>query len=454
MLRRFSSLLLALLLLGWTPALAARGDTLFSEQWALGKIEAERAWAKSRGEGVVVAVVDSGVDFGHPDLKGKSAGSWNCVGVSDDTQDCRPGGEDDVGHGTAVAGVAAAMTGNGEGIAGVAPDAKIMSVKVLSSEGTGSIPDIARGVKWAADQGAEVINLSLGPENILPLLDLIFGDSRKQFQEEFQEPVDYATGKGALVVAAAGNDGEPSYFAGMEHVYVVGATGPDDEVAFYSSTDPNVYAPGGDDKSTFDCSEGGSERCILTTKRGGTYGPIQGTSFAAPHVSGVAALLMSAGLKNETARDRMDQSADSIRGGKRINAARAVGAGAVAAAPPAAGGIAPEAPTRPPAARKSGAANPAPASPAGGGGGAKASVPAAVPPAELSAPAPPPASPGEQSEEASPQKIRVLPIASSLAEDRELDERTQLLAVFRLGIVAALIWGYVWMRRRFVRHPG
>ncbi len=444
--RRSLSLLLALLslgwapaLLGWAPALAAPSDTLFSEQWALGKIEAERAWAKSKGAGVVVAVVDSGVDFSHPDLKGKSAGSWNCVGVSDDSQDCASGGEDDVGHGTAVAGVAAAVTGNGEGIAGVAPDAKIMSVKVLGSDGTGSIPEIARGVKWAADKGAEVINLSLGPENILEILDVLFGDSRAQFREEFQEPVDYAAGKGALVVAAAGNDGQPSFFAGMEHVYVVGATGPDDEVAPYSSTGPNIYAPGGDDRNTFDCSEGGPDRCILTTKRGGTYAPIQGTSFATPHVSGVAALLMSAGLENEEASDRVTESADSIEDGKRVNAAKAVGASAVSA-PSAASETAPAAPAaaQPPVTRRG------PLSP-----------PAPPPPAEVSVQAAPPALPEVQiEEEASSEKVRVLQVSSSSADDRELDERTRSLAVLCLGIVAALTLSYVWIRRRIVRRSG
>ncbi|HLI57733.1 MAG TPA: S8 family serine peptidase, partial [Actinomycetota bacterium] len=152
------------------PAIASYpdppNDPYFSSQWALAVIKAPQAWSKSTGAGEVVAVVDTGVQFGIPDLpSSKSAGSFNCIGMGGQNGPCPSDSPvDDNGHGTWVASVIAAATNNGVGMSGVAPDAKIMSVRAISSDGTGEVSDIAKGIMFAADQGANVINLSVGPD--------------------------------------------------------------------------------------------------------------------------------------------------------------------------------------------------------------------------------------------------------------------------------------------------
>lgn len=328
------------------PAGAAN-DPLAGEQWALEKIQAEAAWAHSRGNGIKVAVLDTGVDFGHEDLAGKAGSSYNCIKDGGIGQPCDPAPHgDDNGHGTQVAGILGAVEGNGKGIAGVAPGAEILSFKALGADGSGALSDVIRAVRSAADNGARIINLSLGPEvNLInDLLNLVLGgDPKAEFREAFR----YAGEKGALVVAAAGNSGTSSFFAGLENVYVVGATGPNDEEAFYSSSGAEIYAPGGN--SNVPCNTG---RCVNTTSSAGTYKAVQGTSFAAPHVSGVAALAMARGLSPSEARARLNETADPIPdGGRRVNALRAVSPnGEAPPAPPQPAPTAPPAPrSRPPA---------------------------------------------------------------------------------------------------------
>ena len=189
------------------PANAAPNDPLYAKQYGPQQVHAEQAWASSTGAGVVIAVVDTGVDLGHPDLAGKLVPGATFI-------DCDPScgnggwkgpdgvGQDDDTHGTHVSGIAAAATGNGIGIAGVAPDAKVMPVKVLE-DGSGSYEDIANGVRWAADHGAGVVNLSLGGLQGTQALSLTGLDAT------LQDAILYAKGKGVAVVAAAGNDSVP-----------------------------------------------------------------------------------------------------------------------------------------------------------------------------------------------------------------------------------------------------
>lgn len=296
-----------------TTAPAASNDILLPDQWGLHRIKADDAWAKSTGKGITVAIVDSGINFNHADLRGKSAGSMDCL-----SDPCVKTSEnsDQNGHGTAVGGVVGALTNNERGIAAVAPDAKLLSVKVFGAEGSTSYDVVARGIRAAADAGAKVINLSLGT-------DVLFGPANTVV---LSDSMSYANNiKGAILVAAAGNSGFASSYASNEFVYVVGATGPDDEIAAYSDSFLNidVHAPGGNASGS--CS---SAKCIVTTSKGGAYESTQGTSLAAPHASGLAALLMSQGLSNAETAQRMTETADSIDNGKnkRINAARAVGA--------------------------------------------------------------------------------------------------------------------------------
>lgn len=202
------------------PAGAAPDDPLYASQWGPQQIRAEQAWTSSTGAGTTVGVVDSGVDFDHPDLAGKLLPGATFLGCG--TTSC---GDGDWGsgpaerqavkstHGTHVAGIAAAATGNGVGIAGVAPDARILPVKVLDEDG-GSFEDIALGIRYAVDHGADVVNLSLGA---LPGVQAL---TFTGVIADVQEAVVYARDRGVVVVAAAGNDfaaplcGTPAFDAG------------------------------------------------------------------------------------------------------------------------------------------------------------------------------------------------------------------------------------------------
>jgi subtilisin family serine protease len=302
-----------LLALGATPALASN-DPLFSQQWALAKIHAEEAWPRSTGAGVTVAVVDTGVNFAHEDLQGASAGSYTCI------ETCVESGDDDFGHGTAVAGIIAARANNGVGIAGVAPEAKILSIKTLDKEGVGSIDDVAMAIQFATEKGAKVINLSLGSDLptslIVGLLTGLLGG-----EDPLQKAINVAAGQGAVVIAAAGNSGLAPGFLGLDNLILVGATGPDDQIAGYSSSllGVSLHAPGGEASGECDPSH-----CILTTDWEGGYESVQGTSFAAPHVSGVVAQLMALGYTPLGATARLLTTADSSSGVSRLNAASAL----------------------------------------------------------------------------------------------------------------------------------
>lgn len=261
-------------------------DPDYAKQWNLKLIDMPGAWDVSHGKGVTVAVIDTGIayedyqDFHQvPDLAGvKFAKGYDFVNDTDHP-------DDDHGHGTHVAGTIAQATNNREGVAGVAFEATLMPLKVLNHFGSGNSADIADAIRFAADHGAQVVNLSLG------------GGSYSRVMES---AVEYARKKNVTVVAAAGNGGRAKveFPAAYPGAIAVGAVGPTGEKAPYSSwgKELDLVAPGGD-KSR------GEENGILqnTLDRRdhsrSVYAYYQGTSMATPHVAAVAALLYAAGAR-------------------------------------------------------------------------------------------------------------------------------------------------------------
>jgi type VII secretion-associated serine protease mycosin len=239
-------------------------DTDRWAQWALNRLDAEALWAQQPGDGVTVAVLDTGVDAAHPDLTGVVLPGTDLVSPGGD------GRTDANGHGTHVAGIIAAVANNGLGTAGLAQGVRILPVRVLDDTGAGWASDIAKGIIWATDHGAAVINLSLG--------DHVTDDVTAA-------AVQYANDHGVVVVAAAGNDranGDAvTYPAAYPGVLGVAATDSQDAVASFSETGDfvDVAAPGVDIASTYPPS---------------TYVYLSGTSMAAPFVSATAALMKAA----------------------------------------------------------------------------------------------------------------------------------------------------------------
>jgi len=233
-------------------------DPDWNLQYGLVNIRAPQGWDYSTGSSAVtIAIVDTGVDLSHPDLAGKLVPGYDFV-----NGDTIP--QDDNGHGTHVAGIAAASGNNGIGVAGVSWGARIMPVKVLNAGGNGSFADVAAGITWSADHGTQVINLSVGGASPSAVL---------------QDAVNYAYGKGVLLVAAAGNTGSGVilYPARYPNVIAVGAVDNTNNHAGFSNFGPelDLAAPGAS---------------IYSTVIGG-YGYLSGTSMAAPYVSGLAAIL-------------------------------------------------------------------------------------------------------------------------------------------------------------------
>lgn len=319
-------LMLALAVVLGLPAPAtASNDPFFPEQWNLAAIGAEAAWAEGRGAGTVIAVIDTGVDLSHEDLVGKLVPGTSYTSGS---------AQDDNGHGTHVAGIAAASTGNGTGIAGVAPDARILPIKVLNADGVGSVSDVARGIRFAADNGAEVINLSFGEVS-----------TRVTLASAFTDAIRYAWSKGAIPVVAAGNDFVRSSSFTSEPAIVVTSSNRGDSRPGYASGVGNAQwglaAPGGDgtvgDQPGCDTSSG-----IVSTYSAGTYACLVGTSMAVPHVAGAAAVLRGLGLSPEQVVTQLLGTADDIGaagndttfGAGRLNLARAVQASVPATTPP------------------------------------------------------------------------------------------------------------------------
>lgn len=285
-------------------ATTAPNDPWFcsGQQWHLTKIMAPAAWDLTQGSpDVIVAIVDSGVRATHPDLSGKILPGYDFV-----AQDDNP--DDEFGHGTAVASIAAAATDNALGLAGVSWKTTILPVRVLDASGSGSYSTLIDGILFAADCGARVINLSLA------------GTSTS---DALQAAIDYAWSKGALVVAAAGNSGSTAiaYPAACRNVIAVSATDASDQRPSWSS-----YG------NWIDVTAPGVSLPIATLD--GSYTTGSGTSFSAPVVSGVAALMAAANpsLSNVTLSDLLLTSTDDVgpagfdsaSGYGRVNASRAV----------------------------------------------------------------------------------------------------------------------------------
>ncbi|MBE0479388.1 MAG: S8 family serine peptidase [Dehalococcoidia bacterium] len=277
-------------------------DPYLGWQWGLSKVQASQAWDVNKGSSSVrVAVLDAGIDPWHPDLSGKIVAHKNFT----DSYTPYANGQS---HGTHVAGIVAAATNNGVGIAGLGRNTSLMNVKVLGDSGYGQYSWIASGVIWAADNGADVINLSLGSPS---------------YSSTLESAINYAWSKGVLVVAAAGNNGNsgPFYPAGCYYALSVAATDSSDRLASFSNYGQwvDVAAPG---------------VSILSTMPNSSYNYSSGTSMASPHVAGLAGLLYSTavdtngnGRVNDEVWARITSTTDpisaNIRNG-RINAYKAV----------------------------------------------------------------------------------------------------------------------------------
>ncbi len=321
---------------GALPAHASN-DPFFDRQWALEQIGAPRAWTVTRGAGIVIGVVDSGVEASHPDLAGKVALTADCFN--------RPacvdglGGTDVDGHGTLIAGVAAAGTDNGKGIAGVAPDARLVVAKVLGPGGIGRAEEINLGIRWAVDHGARVVSISLGDPKAFT----------STTGSPLRDGIEYAWSRGAVPVLAAGNyGGLSSENYGVLNALVVGATDRTGALASYSSAIGNakwgLVAPGGSGVS-------GPDNNIISTTTGAGYASSAGTSMAVPHVSGALALLLAQGLSPSAAVSKLLGTLDRVPCGAgcqgRLNVGVASGAApvpATAAPRPSAAAVAAEAP--------------------------------------------------------------------------------------------------------------
>lgn len=293
-------------------------DPDYDKQWNLHQINAPSAWQRGvTGQGVTVAVIDTGISQG-PDLK-----KTTFVPGYDFVND-RENAMDDNGHGTHVAGTIAQSTNNRYGVAGIAYGANLMPLKVLSRGGSGTVADIAEAIRFAADHGANVINMSLGGG----------GESKLM-----REAIDYAHQKGVVIVAAAGNEGasSASYPALYSKVIAVSAVGPDLEKTAYSNygTGVDIAAPGGTTRTQ---ERDGILQETINPRSPGEFQfkYFQGTSMAAPHVAGVAALIKShkPHLSPDQVWNVLKSSAQPVKndgqnyfGAGYLDAAKAIGGG-------------------------------------------------------------------------------------------------------------------------------
>jgi len=275
-------------------------DSYYPNAWHLPMIQAPSAWDYSQGHGVVVAVLDTGVDANHSDLGGQLLPGWNTSSNNSDTSDI-------FGHGTKVAGTLGAASNNGEGVASVAWNVSLLPVRITDrSDGAAYTSDIAEGITWAADHGADIANISY--DNMNAYSTII-------------SAAQYMRSKGGVVVVAAGNSGINPGYAERPELITVSATGSNDSRTSWSNYGNfvDLTAPG----------EG-----IWTTTNGGGYGSVSGTSFSCPVVAGVAALIKAANpaLTPDEVEAVLENGADDLGTGGwdvyyghgRVNAAAAV----------------------------------------------------------------------------------------------------------------------------------
>ncbi|MBM4393990.1 MAG: S8 family serine peptidase, partial [Deltaproteobacteria bacterium] len=269
----------------------ASSDPYYRYQWNMAGLQIEQVHARANGKGVVVAVIDSGVTVGADGPANVLQGYDVFDRDNDPSDSAAPTQSPSGSHGTHVAGTIAQLTNNGVGVAGVAPGASILPVRIGDYRGVSS-ENIAAGIIWAADNGAQVINLSVGGSSYARVVD---------------EACRYAYDKGVVVVASSGNDGfdgKVSYPAAYPTVIAVGAHDANSKEAVYSNNGKELalLAPGGD--TTQDVGHDGQPDGILQgtiTGKGWGYAQMEGTSMASPHVAGAAAILISAGVRGPDA---------------------------------------------------------------------------------------------------------------------------------------------------------
>jgi serine protease len=273
------------------PALKGPNDPYYSKQWNLHNINIEGAWTQTKGKDITVAVIDTGITRVRDLVETEFVPGYDFVND-------RVEADDDNGHGTHVGGTIAQSTNNSYGVAGIAYEAKLMPLKVLSDYGGGTVADIAEAIKFAADNGADVINMSLGGG----------GESHLM-----KDAIEYAHRKGVVIIAAAGNENQNSASYPARYPYVIGvsALGPDGERAPYSNfgAGVDISAPGGSDAGKI------LQETIDPENKGvGVFMGFQGTSMAAPHVAGVAALVKASGVKEpDEILEVLKQSARTVQ---------------------------------------------------------------------------------------------------------------------------------------------
>lgn len=274
-------------------------DPAYGSSWALPKIQAPTAWDSTNGNGVTIAILDTGLDAVHPDLVANVVPGWNVYDDNSNTADVN-------GHGTWVAGVAAMVANNAKGSAGVAWGAEIMPIRIADANAYAYWSTVAQGIYWAADNGAKVVNISYNG---------VSGSST------VQSAAQYLRGKGGVVIVAAGNSGGLENIAANDSLLTVAATDQNDVRASFSSYGAYV-----------DLSAPGVS--LYTTTVGGGFANASGTSFSSPVVAATAALMLSANAKlapadvdrilKATARDLGTAGYDQYYGSGRVNAASAV----------------------------------------------------------------------------------------------------------------------------------
>lgn len=284
-------------------------DPYYGMQWHLPKIKVDEVWAENRGNSEVrIAVVDTGIDLDHPDLDAQIISGYDFI-----NGDSEP--DDDEGHGTHIAGIIAAETNNGEGIAGINWHAELMPVKVLDQEGVGTHVTVALGLIYAADNGARVVNFSFGSEEPSRVME---------------EAINYAHSKGCILVAGIGNEGgEIMYPARYPKCIAVGATDEGDNWC-----DESIWGEGFSNNYGAEIDVVAPGNNILSTYPGADFAVGSGTSMATACVSGMAALMVSVnpGLSNARVReiirntcdDLMETGWDEYTGYGRINVQKAV----------------------------------------------------------------------------------------------------------------------------------